>query len=89
MNHLKLLSILAIIVAKLCLTALQVFAQPLTQTLKGKITDHDSKSPIIGANIIVENSDPIRGGSTDINGEFKIDNVSIGRVNLIISSIGF
>lgn len=89
MNHRKLISILVFVVAALCLAALQVFAQPLTQTLKGKITDHDSKSPIIGANVIVENSDPIRGGSTDINGEFKIDNVPIGRVNLKITSIGY
>jgi len=66
-----------------------VNAQQLHQTLRGKIIDQDSKSALIGANVIIEGSDPILGSSTDIDGEFRIEHVPIGRVNLIITSIGY
>ncbi|PLX16823.1 MAG: hypothetical protein C0597_07675, partial [Marinilabiliales bacterium] len=55
-----------------------------TQTIRGKVIDQDSKSPLIGANIIILNSDPIRGTSSDADGYFKIDQVHVGRVDLKI-----
>jgi len=63
--------------------------QVIQQTIKGRIIDQDSKSPVIGANIIIMGSEPLQGSSTDINGEFKIDDVTIGRITLIISNIGY
>lgn len=61
----------------------------LYQTLRGKITDLDSKTPVIGANIIVINSDPLLGGSTDTYGKFRIEKVPVGRVSLKITCIGY
>lgn len=79
----SIISILLLIVSKL------IFCQDLTQTVKGKVIDEDSKTPLIGVNIILKNSDPIVGVTTDIDGNFKIRNVPIGRQSFIVSYIGY
>jgi CarboxypepD_reg-like domain/TonB-dependent Receptor Plug Domain len=73
----------------LILTASRVFAQEFTQTIKGRIIDQQSKSPLIGVNIIVLDSKPIQGSSTDADGLFKIPNVVLGRNILKISYMGY
>ncbi len=64
-------------------------AQIITQSIKGKITDEDSRSEIIGATVVIANSNPLLGGATGVDGQFRIDDVPIGRVTLLISSIGY
>ncbi len=65
------------------------FAQSLTQTIRGKVIDQESLTPVIGANIIILDTNPLLGASTDVNGEFKIQNVPVGRHTLKVSSIGY
>ena len=65
------------------------FSQGLTQTLRGTIIDFDSKVPLIGAKIIVVGTDPLQGAVTDINGDFKIEHVAVGRVSVQITSTGY
>ena len=60
-----------------------------TQTIRGKVIDQDSKSPLIGANIIILNSDPVKGTSSDVDGYFRIDQVDVGRVDLKITCMGY
>uniref|UniRef100_UPI004049B3DC carboxypeptidase-like regulatory domain-containing protein n=1 Tax=Fulvivirga sp. TaxID=1931237 RepID=UPI004049B3DC len=67
----------------------RTMAQELQQTIRGKVIDQDSKISLPGANVIVIDSDPLLGSSTDINGEFRIGNVPVGRVSLKISYIGY
>jgi len=64
-------------------------AQSLTQTIRGKITDQDSNYPVIGANIVIADSDPIMGSATDLEGNYRIDNVPLGRIILVISCLGY
>ena len=59
------------------------------QTIRGKVIDQDSKTPLIGANIIILNSDPIKGTSSDANGYFRIDGVHVGRVDLKVTCMGY
>ncbi|HCC29452.1 MAG TPA: TonB-dependent receptor [Marinilabiliales bacterium] len=59
------------------------------QTIRGTIVDQDSKTPIVGANIIIMASDPIMGTSSDAEGNFRIEKVPVGRVNLQVSCLGF
>ncbi len=66
-----------------------VSAQQLTQTIRGTIKDLDSKTELIGATITIVGSDPIKGAVTDVNGNFRIDNVPTGRVSLQLSYIGY
>lgn len=66
-----------------------VSAQPLTQTIRGVVIDQISQSPLIGANVIVLNSNPLLGGATDVNGVFVIPKVSVGMQNLRITFMGY
>ncbi|MBX7124441.1 MAG: TonB-dependent receptor [Cyclobacteriaceae bacterium] len=60
-----------------------------TQTIRGVVIDQDSKAPVIGANIIIVGSDPIKGAATDLNGQYVIDGVEPGRYSLKVTSVGY
>ena len=64
-------------------------AQSLFQTVKGTIIDADSRAPVIGASVYIPGTNPILGAATDTDGNFKIENVPVGRIDLIITSIGY
>ena len=64
-------------------------AQEITQTIRGTVLDQDSKLPLIGATIKLLNTDPMQGASTDLDGNFKIEAVTIGRHNIEISYLGY
>lgn len=84
--------ILFIALATLCLILpiTGLFSQEmLRQTVKGTIVDQDSNFPVIGASVFVLDSDPLQGGSTDLDGYFVIENVAIGRITLIVTSVGY
>lgn len=69
--------------------ALQSHAQNLTQTLRGNITDIDGKFPLIGANVVILGSNPILGTTADVDGNFRFDQVPLGRVNLKLTYVGY
>ncbi|GAB3005741.1 hypothetical protein GCM10027284_24420 [Cyclobacterium sediminis] len=66
-----------------------VNAQSPHQTIRGRIVDTDSKSAIPFANVTIDNSNPLIGVTSDIDGNFKIENVTVGRVTLSVSSLGY
>ena len=66
-----------------------VLGQGLTQTVRGTIVDLDSQSPLIGASVYLLNSDPPIGAITDMEGNFRIDKVPIGRNSLKLSYLGY
>ncbi len=65
------------------------FSQTFTQTIRGKVIDADSKSPLIGANVILLNNDTFNGSSTDNEGRFRLNNVKVGRHAIKASFLGF
>jgi hypothetical protein len=65
------------------------FSQKLTQTVRGTITDNDSKLPLIAATVIISGSNPIIGTTTDVDGNFRMENIPIGRITLQISYMGY
>lgn len=65
------------------------WGQSLTQTVRGSIIDFDTKVPVIGAKIMIVNVDPILGAISDENGEFRIENVPVGRIQIVAKSIGY
>jgi hypothetical protein len=65
------------------------FGQNLTQTVRGTIVDADSKLPLIGASVIVLNTNPVIGTSTDLNGAFRLEGIAVGRINLQLSYLGY
>ena len=64
-----------------------LFAQ--TQTIRGVVTDQESKTPIIGAAVIVVDSDPLIGTTTDLDGKFTLTKVKVGRVDLKVTYLGY
>ena len=77
--------------ALLCLVAIQTNAQKTipTQTVRGQILDTDSKAPLIGVNVILLGTDPLVGTTTDIDGQFKLEAIPVGRIDLEVSYIGY
>lgn len=61
----------------------------LRQTIKGNITDFDSKRPIQGATIVLLDSLQLIGTVTDSLGNFRLESVAIGRQSISISSMGY
>ncbi len=81
----KLLLFAAGFIAQLSLTS----AQQLNQTIRGTVLDQDSRSPLIGATVVVVGSDPLIGSATDLEGSFRLTNVPVGRVTLKVSYLGY
>jgi hypothetical protein len=79
---------LAILLLLLISTA-KVCGQGFVQTIRGTITDQDSKIPLIGATITVLGTDPIIGVATDVNGRFEIKNIPVGHADLLIRYLGY
>lgn len=59
-----------------------------TQTVRGHVCDAASGEPMIGVTIQVENG-TVKGAVTDINGEFIIKNVPVGRHSVRATYIGY
>ncbi|HRK55368.1 MAG TPA: TonB-dependent receptor [Cyclobacteriaceae bacterium] len=57
--------------------------------ITGEVYESDTNQPLVGVNVILIDTEPLKGSSTDLYGEFKIENVPIGRVSLTISHIGY
>ena len=78
---------IALTYALLCFTL--AFAQKPTQTVRGTITDQQSKEPLIGASIVWLDSSTFIGATADINGNFRLNNIPVGRQAFKISFLGY
>ena len=80
---------LTIFILSICFS-MSVFGQEeFTQSIKGNIIDKDAEYPLIGVNVVLVSSDGEYGTATDIDGNFKLSNVPVGRQALQISYIGY
>jgi hypothetical protein len=70
-------------------SVLNVQAQQITQTLRGTIKDEDGKFPLPGATVVIAGSNPIKGTTTNMNGEFHLERIPVGRVDLEIKFMGY
>jgi hypothetical protein len=62
----------------------------ITQTIRGSVVDSESKFPMIGAKIkVISIPDKVYGAICDIDGNFEIKNVPIGKQILEVKSIGY
>ncbi|SFH05790.1 TonB-dependent receptor [Pedobacter insulae] len=65
------------------------FSQNLNQTVRGVITDQDSKQPIEGATVVIADSNPLKVILTRKDGSFRFDNMPIGRITIHVSNVGY
>ena len=77
------------LLSALLLSFYGIFAQEPQQTIRGKITDSQAKTPLVGVNVIIVGTEPIRGGRTNAEGIFRITTAPLGRNTLKISSVGY
>lgn len=71
------------------LLAANANAQQLVQTVRGTVVDKDSQVPLIGATVILIGAASENGTVTDLNGNFVLTNVPVGRHSFKISYIGY
>ena len=72
----------------LILSFVSIYAQNV-QTIRGKIIDAQTEMPIIGATIVLLDSEPLIGTVSDVDGNFRLDNVTLGRQGITVSFIGY
>jgi hypothetical protein len=65
------------------------FSQGLTQTIRGTIRDKETYEPLIGVKVFVSESEPALLTISDINGEFRIENVPVGKQTIVITYLGY
>ncbi len=66
-----------------------VYAQTLTQTVKGQVLDADSRQPLAGAKVMIKQNNTVSGGLSDEEGYFRLESVPVGRNTLVITYLGF
>lgn len=65
-----------------------VHAQTPTQTIKGSISDKDTRQPLIGATVLVTSLESQPGTTTDFDGQFELE-VPVGRHRLEFQYLGY
>ncbi len=83
LKKITLILLLAILVTQM--TAQDQF----TQTIRGTVVDAVTGYSLIGANVILLDSDPIVGTSTDNHGNFILEDISVGRQGIEIRYVGY
>ncbi|MCR9154425.1 MAG: TonB-dependent receptor [Bacteroidetes bacterium] len=77
----------------LSLSMAGLFARPgseeISQTIKGRVLDAQSQTPLPSVNVVVRVENQTFGGSTDMDGYYKIEKVPTGRIDLQFSFIGY
>ncbi len=77
---------------KLCISFLLlgvVGYSQITQTIRGTVIDKISQTTLPGAVVFVVNSQPVIASTANENGEFKLQNVPVGKQSLKISFMGY
>jgi len=70
-----------------------LFSQPekRTQTLRGRVIDQQTETPLIGASIFLIDSVKAnsRGTTSNADGYYKLENIPVGRVSIQVSYLGY
>ncbi len=64
-------------------------ADELKQTIRGKVIDTDLKAPLPGASIVLLTAEQFTGTTTDMDGNFILKDVNVGRHALKITYMGY
>lgn len=87
MNKLIALALMAILTLNTAIS--EESEEKLTQSIRGRVVDMDSKTPLIGATVVLMESDPPKGTITNQNGEFELTGVPIGRRSIKVTYVGY
>jgi hypothetical protein len=77
----------------LCLTILltaSIANAQSTQTVRGRVLDEVTQTPLIGVSVLITSStNGILGSTTDAEGNYRIEKVPVGRQSLKITYLGY
>lgn len=65
------------------------FSQEITQNIKGKVVDQQSEFPLMGAEVVVRINDQDYWAVCNKSGEYRIENVPVGKINIQAHFNGF
>ena len=69
---------------------LKSFAQTPTQTIRGIVYDGESNFPLTGATVLLmKDSAVVKGNYSDENGNYRFDEIAVGRYSLHITYVGY
>jgi len=71
------------------LLSTSLFSQQITQTIKGKVIDQQSEFPLLGAEVVTQVNKQDYWAVCDENGEYRIENVPLGKINIQAHYSGF
>ncbi|MCG8326805.1 MAG: carboxypeptidase-like regulatory domain-containing protein [Chitinophagales bacterium] len=57
--------------------------------IKGRVTDNNTKEPLIGATVVLDGTTNSKGAITDLNGNFELPSIPYGTFSLKIKYIGY
>ncbi len=66
-----------------------LLSQSLTQTIKGSVVDKQSQSALPGVAVQVEGITPVIGVITDADGQFRLQKVPLGRLQIRFQYLGY
>jgi len=78
-----------IFLAGLLAAGFPAISQTPVQVVRGRVVDAGSKTGLPGANVVIAGTDPVVGGTTDAEGNFRIGNVPVGRHTVQITYMGY
>ena len=61
----------------------------LTQIIRGKVLDKHTQMPLPGATVLLLNTHPPKGTTTNAQGTFRLENIPVGRVSVRVSFVGY
>ena len=75
----------------ICVTSFEIAEaqQKYAQTIRGTVLDAKTENPLPGATVILLNTDPVIGTSTDTEGRFRLENIPLGRQSIKVSYKGY
>ncbi|MGB3617773.1 MAG: TonB-dependent receptor [Catalinimonas sp.] len=64
-------------------------AQTLTQTVRGRVFDAETRAPLVGVNVLLADAEPPLGAVTDVNGAYRLEGVPVGRAAVRFTYLGY
>ncbi len=78
-----------LLLLSLCFITIQRVAAFQSGTIRGTVVDAVTSEPLPGANVVVQDTEPLLGTAADQQGKFELTNVPLGRHDVKVSFLGY